>query len=378
MDLIPVMRPWLGDEEVAAAGAVLSSGWIAQGPRVAEFEHRLADRVGAKRGVAVSSCTAGLHLALHSLAIGPGDEVITPSLSFIASANAPRYVGATPVFADVDETTMNVTVDTIEQVATQETRAVIAVHQVGMPADLEPITEYCAERNISVIEDAACAIGSTYRGAPIGGHSDYVTFSFHPRKLVTTGEGGMVMMNDEAVAERLAALRQHGMSVSAYDRHTASGVVIEKYPEMGFNFRMTDIQAAIGITQLEKLDQMVRRRRELADEYRTRLHDVPGFRLPQDPPYGTTNYQSFVVVVEDDHPSTRDELMGRMINEGISVRRGVMAAHRETAFSGHPHVSLPATEHLADRGLILPMYHEMTEDHLDRIATSVRRAAHVG
>ena len=224
--MIPIMRPWFDGAEALATTAAIESGWVAQGPRVEEFERAVAAHVGAEQGVAVSSATTGLHLVLHALGVRSGDEVITPSLSFIASANAPRYVGATPVFVDVDQTTLNVTKDSIEAGITDRTRAVIVVHQLGMPADLKPIQKLCGERGIPLIEDAACAIGSTYEGSDIGSHSDYVVFSFHPRKVITTGEGGMIMTNNDADAHRLRALRQHAMSVSAFDRHVGQEVVL--------------------------------------------------------------------------------------------------------------------------------------------------------
>ncbi len=370
------MKPWLGPEEVAAAGEAISSGWVAQGPRVAAFEESVTRKVGAQAGVAVSSCTTGLHLVLHALGVGPGDEVITPSLSFIASANAPRYVGATPVFADVDPITMNLTVDTIEPVISDKTRAVILVHQLGMPADIDPIRALCDSRGIALIEDAACAIGSTYRGEPIGSRSPYVVFSFHPRKVITTGEGGMIMTNDGAEPTRLRALRQHAMTVSAFDRHESDPADFESYPEMGFNFRITDIQAAIGIVQVGKLDSIVARRRELAGEYGSRLGDLVGITLPQDPPYGSTNFQSFSVILDARFPMSRDDLMRHLLDRGVSSRRGVMAAHREPAFSDLAHRALPITEKLTDHSVLLPLYHDMTDEDVDRVADAIRKAAH--
>jgi perosamine synthetase len=371
LEVIPVMRPWLGAEEAAAASAAIESGWVAQGPRVAEFEARLAEYVGADHAVAVSSCTTALHLALHVLGVGPGDEVIVPSLSFIATANAPRYVGATPVFADVDPLTHNLTAETIESALSARTRAVIVVHQVGMPADLDPIERLCDERGIELVEDAACAIGSTYRGQIIGSHSDLVAFSFHPRKVLTTGEGGMLTVADAARARRLRTLREHAMSVSAADRHAAGDeIIFEEYPELGFNYRMTDIQAAVGIVQLSRTPEMVERRRVLADRYALGLAETPGLTLPTDPPHGTTNYQSYAIVLGDDFRLGRDDLMRHLADRGISTRRGVMAAHREPAFAG-PHPFLPETERLADHAMILPLYHQMSEADQDRVIEAI-------
>lgn len=372
--MIPVMRPWLGEAEVAAAADTIRSGWVAQGPKVSEFEQAFSTFVDNVEGVAVSSCTTGLHLALHVLGIGAGDEVIVPSLSFIATANAPRYVGAQPVFADVDLVTQNLTIETIAAVATERTKAVIVVHQIGMPADLDPIRRFCSERDIQIVEDAACAVGSTYRGTPIGSSPGTSVFSFHPRKILTTGEGGMIVTSDSAVAERMRHLRQHAMSVSAVDRHRSDHVVVEEYPEMGFNFRMTDIQAAVGLVQLHKLPEMIERRRSLADVYRRHLDDVAGLVLPQDPAYGTTNYQSYSVVLGAELAVDRDELMQRLLVEGISTRRGVMAAHLEAAFSSSTHAPLPATEVLERRALILPLFHEMTPAEVEFVSDRLKGA----
>jgi dTDP-4-amino-4,6-dideoxygalactose transaminase len=370
MDVIPIMRPWLGHEEQLAVADVLASGWITQGPKVAAFEASVAAALGAAHAVATTSCTTALHLALHALGVGPGDEVVTPSLSFIATANAPRYVGARPVFADVDLETQNVTPETVERALVPATRAVIVVHQVGMPADVEGIEEVCDPRGIAVVDDAACAIGSTYHGLPVGG-GRLVALSFHPRKLLTTGEGGMLLTSDAALARRLRRLREHGMAVSALERHGCSTIVLEDYVELGFNFRMTDLQAAIGLVQLAKLEAMVTERRRLAEAYRALLADVPGLVLPNDPPHGTTNYQSFVIRLEDDLGVERSEVMQYLLDRGIATRRGIMAAHLEPAFAGLSAPALPVTERLTRRSLILPLFHAMGENELGRVAEAL-------
>ncbi len=264
---IPVMIPRLGEAEAQAAADAVRSGWVAQGPRVARFEQEFAALVGADHGVAVSSCTTALHLALVVQGIGPGDEVIVPSFSFIATANAVRYVGATPVFADVDLGTGNLTAATVDAVRTPRTRAIIAVHQGGVPFDVVALRAAAAEWEVALVEDAACAAGSTAYGQPVGTGATIAAWSFHPRKLLTTGEGGMVTTDDPAWATRLRRLREHGMNVSAADRHASAQPVLEQYLETAFNYRMTDIQAAVGLVQLGRLAELVAHRRALAARY---------------------------------------------------------------------------------------------------------------
>lgn len=375
--MIPVMKPWLGDEEAAAAAAAVTSGWVAQGPRVAKFEAAFADAIGVPHAVALSSCTTALHLALVVAGIGPGDEVIVPSLSFIATANVVRYVGARPVFADVEEPTQNLVPDTVAPHLTDRTRAVILVDQAGVPADLDSMRTLCEPNGVSVIEDAACAAGATYRDRPVGATASLAAFSFHPRKLLTTGEGGMMVTPDAEVAARLRRLREHGMDLSAAQRHASQQPVIERYLETGFNYRMTDIQAAIGLVQLGKLDRMVTRRRVLAARYQHLLADIPGLATIRDPAYGTTNYQGFWVVLPSQFPVSRNELLRKLAEAGVSARRGVMAAHLEPAYSGEPCPHLPVTERLTASSVTLPLFHEMTEEQQDHVVSVIRAAAGV-
>ncbi len=372
---IPVMLPCLGEEEAQAAAEAVRSGWVAQGPRVARFENEFAATVGAAHGVAVSSCTTGLHLALVALGVGPGDEVIVPSLSFIATANAARYVGATPVFADVELATGNLTVETIDAVRTPRTKAVVAVHQGGVPADVRALREAAAQWGVGLVEDAACAAGSTAYGQPVGVGALIAAWSFHPRKVITTGEGGMVTTDDGDWAVRLRRLREHGMNVSAADRHSSAQPVLEAYLETGYNFRMTDIQAAVGLVQLGRLDGLVAQRRALAARYQELLREVPGVRPVTDPPYGETNYQSFWVLLEPGFGTSRDETLRALADAGVSARRGIMAAHLEPAYAGHASAPLPNTERLTRESLILPLHHLLTVDDQDYIVNLLRRCA---
>lgn len=374
-DRIPVMIPWLGEEEAAAASEAVLSGWVAQGPRVAAFERAFAERVGAEHAVAVSSCTTALHLSLVALGLGAGDEVVVPSLSFIATANAVRYVGAEPVFADVDPDTGNLTPATVEVVRTPRTKAVLAVHQGGVPADVHALRAACADWDLPLVEDAACAIGSTVGGKPVGHGALLAAWSFHPRKLVTTGEGGMVTTDDAEWAARLRRLREHGMNASAAERHASDRPVLESYLEVGFNYRMTDVQAAIGLVQLGKLDTMIARRRELAARYAQLLHDVPGLTPVSDPPHGQSNFQSYWVLLAEDFPVGRDDLLAALAAAGVSARRGIMAAHLEPAYADHPRAPLPVTERLTRDSLILPLFHTMTEAQQDRVVAVLREQA---
>ena len=372
-DRIDVMVPWLGAEEAEAVAEVIASGWVAQGPRVARFEQAFAGAVEAPYAVATTSCTTALHLALVVAGIQPEDDVVVPSLSFIATTNAVRYVGANPVFADIDPITGNVTGDSVASALTERTAAVIAVDQGGVPVDLHDVRRVTDPRGIVVIEDAACGAGSTYRGHPVGAAAELVAWSFHPRKVLTTGEGGMLTTSHATWAARARRLREHAMSISAADRHAAVLPAAEEYDEVGWNFRMTDLQAAVGLVQLGRLPEIVRRRREIADRYRSELAGIPGLRVVSDPAWGAGNAQSFWVEVSEPYPCGRDDLLAALAAADISARRGIMAAHRQAPYRHLvPASGLPGTEWFTDHTLILPLHHALTEVDQDRVIAVLR------
>jgi perosamine synthetase len=370
---IPFARPEFDDAEVRAVAEVLKSGWASQGPMAARFEEAFAERVGARHAVATSSCTTALHLGLILAGVQPGDEVICPSYSFIATANAVLYAGATPVFADIERDTWNIDPQDACGRVTARTKAVIPVHQVGLAADLDRLAPLAA-KGVTIVEDAACGLGSTYKGRPIGSHGNLACFSFHPRKSISTGEGGMITTGDAGVAERARRLRSHGASVSALSRHEARGLVFEEYAELGFNYRLSDVQAAIGVAQLSKLDGMLLRRRAIADRYDRAFRVLGEVQLPSRPAYAGHAFQSYGLVLTPECRHGRDDVLRALIDAGISCRRGIPPIHLEPLYKDRCGVtSLPVTEEVASRSLFLPMFASLTEADQDRVVGAVVR-----
>ena len=378
--VIPIAKPVLDEREVEAVRRVILSGWVTQGPEVAAFEREFAECVGAPHAVAVSNCTTALHLALLAVGVKAGDEVITVSHSFIATANAIRYCGATPVFVDIEPDTFNIDPDLIEPAITAKTRAILCVHQLGMPCDMARIVEIGRRHGLPVIEDAACAIGSEILwngqwekvGKP---HGDIACFSFHPRKVITTGDGGMLTTANPEYDQKFRLWRQHSMSVPDTVRHGAREVIFESYPEVGFNYRMTDLQAAVGRVQLSRLPEIVSSRRAIAMAFGEVLAGIPELDLPVEPAWARTNWQSYCVLLPAG--TGQRAVMQCLLDDGVSTRRGVMCSHRERPYSERLELApspLPVSETVQDRGLMLPLTSTLSSADLSTIAHSLRMA----
>jgi perosamine synthetase len=388
---IPITAPVLDDRELEAVARPLRSGWLTQGPEVAAFEREFADYVGANHACAVSNCTTALHLALCAMGLGAGDEVITVSHSFIATANAIRYCGAVPVFVDIDPATFNIDASKVEASITSRTRGILCVHQIGMPCAIHELVATARRHGLWVVEDAACAIGSEVLhqgvweriGKP---HGDVACFSFHPRKVITTGDGGMITTSRPEWDARFRLWRQHGMSIPDVVRHGATRVVVESYDMLGYNYRLTDLQAAVGREQLRRLPDLIAARRRVAERYATLLGGIPGLRLPVEPAWARTNFQSYCVGLPDDCDQLA--VMQHLLDCGIASKRGVMCTHRTPAYTQIPWrcgagaqpcdragcVHLRASERAEDRSLMLPLYPNLSPEDQDRVAVALAEA----
>lgn len=372
---IPISIPSVGDEEWHAIKGSIDSGWLTQGPRVKEFEQGFAARHEVKHAIATTSCTTALHLMLLSIGIGPGDEVIVPSFTWIATANAVLYCGATPILCDVDPETYNISLASILEKVTQRTKAVLVVHLFGLCVDVEEVTA-ALPPTISIVEDCACASGASLRGIPAGKLGRAGAFSFHPRKSITTGEGGMLTTDEDEVAALAEQLRNHGAKISEEVRHQGSKpFLLPTFEVLGFNYRMTDLQGAMGYVQLQKLDRFIAERQEFALHYVEALSKISWLRVPQIPADGQHAWQSFVTrVIPEEAPLQRDNIMERLQGKGIASRPGTHAIHMLDYYQkrfGYGADDLPGAKVCHENTLSLPMHNKLTLDDIDFIADAL-------
>jgi perosamine synthetase len=383
---IPIARPLFGQEELDAIQKPLESGYVLQGPFVQEFERRLATYVGVPQAVASTSCTSALHLIVAALGVQPGDEVIVPAFTWVSTANVVEHMGATPVFCDVDLKTYNVDVTQLESLVTERTVGIIAVHLFGLSAELDPILELTRRHGLWLVEDAACALGAWYHGRHVGGFGVAGAFSFHPRKSITTGEGGMVTTTDADVASLVRSLRDHGSERADAVAEEEDAFLLTDFPRVGFNYRMTDIQGALGCAQMDRLDEILTRRRELAARYDELLADHDAFATPRVPDGYVHGYQAYVCLFRPDDPApenvdrlhrARNDLMRELERAGIQTRQGTHAPIL-TAFYARKYGLRPEqfpNAYAADRlSLALPLYPQMTEDEQATVFTELSRA----
>jgi len=367
---IPLARPWLTGKEIEAVEEVLESRWWIQGPKVEEFEKRFAEYIGTKYAVAVNSCTAALHVSLAALSVGARDEVIAPTFSFIASANAILHQNARPVLADIDPKTYNINVDDLKKRITKKTKAIIPVHQFGQPADMDQIMDLAERHNIPVIEDAACAHGAKYHGKNVGGIGRAGCFSFHPRKVICTGEGGIITTNDDELAERACMIRSHGMTSETWIRTVSKSVKLPRFSVLGYNYRMSDIAAAIGLIQLKHINEAVEKRIKVAERYNRGLEGISGIDVPFIIDGVKHVYQSYVPKVKPNCKLQRDELILKLKEKGVASQAGNQAIHLEPLYQslfGYKLGDLPHGEEANQTTISLPMYAEITDEEVDYV-----------
>ncbi len=371
---IPIAAPCIGEEEWQALRAPILSGWIAQGDQVAAFEQAFARRHNVKHAVATTSGTTALHLALLGLGIGPGDEVIVPAFTWIATANAVLYCGATPIFVDIDAQTFNLNPSSVTEKVTPATKAIIVVHLFGLCADIDAITT--AAPGIPIIEDAACAAGASYKGRASGSLGIAGVFSFHPRKTITTGEGGMLTTNSNELAKQAIQLRNHGAKISSDAALTSR---LPDFETLGFNYRMTDLQGAMGAIQLSKLDHFIEERREHAQFYNSELNSIPWLITPQSPTYCEHTWQAYVCLIDERRSSvTRNELMATLSKRGISTRPGTHAVHMlalyRDKFKSEPDLCPNARD--CDRySIAIPLHNVLTDKDRQYVVESIQNSA---
>lgn len=374
---IAISLPCTGDDEWAATRDPLTTGWLTQGPKVAAFEKGFAERHQVRHALATTSCTTGLHLILAAMGIGPGDEVIVPAFTWVATANVVVYCGATPVFADVDRTTCNIDPADVARRVTPRTKAIIAVHLFGLCADMDALRAVLP-LHVAIIEDAACAAGAAYKGRAAGALGLAAAFSFHPRKSITTGEGGMVTTNDDTLADVANMLRNHGASISEEQRHKGPRpYLLPEFNLLGYNYRMTDLQGAVGLVQLEKLDRFIGERNQWAAYYRKQLSDIEWLAMPVLPEEGGRHaWQAFVTYVDPSKsPLPRNEIMAKLQERGISTRPGTHAVHQlgfyRDRFGLKPD-DYPGARDCDANTMAIPLHNRMTQEDYAYVVAALK------
>jgi len=376
---IQISLPSTGEEEWQATREPLMSGWLTQGPKVAAFEKAFAERHKVSHALATTSCTTGLHLILAGLNIGPGDEVIVPAFTWVATANVVLYCGATPVFADVDPITNNIDPLDVARRITPKTKALIVVHLFGLCADMDALRAVLPA-GLTIVEDAACGAGASYKGVPTGGLGDAAAFSFHPRKSITTGEGGMVTTQNAELAATMDKLRNHGAEISEEQRHKGPRpYLLPEFNLLGFNYRMTDLQGAVGLVQLGKLDRFIAERQQWAEYYRERLADIAWLRMPIFPENGNHAWQAFVVYVDPDKaPMPRNDIMEQLQAQGIATRPGTHAVHMLGYYSERFNIKpedYPGALNCNDNSMAIPLHNRMCAEDYEYVVDALRSIA---
>jgi dTDP-4-amino-4,6-dideoxygalactose transaminase len=389
---VPLIKLEFTVQELEALQAPIKRGWVVQGPEVEKFESLVCEFTGAQYAIATSSCTTALHLSLLAIGIGPGDEVLVPSFTFIASVNAIEHCGATPVFCDIDLKTFNIEIQGLENKISSRCKAVMPVHLFGLPAEMDLITEFSKKNNLAIIEDAACALGGFYKGKHVGAIGDAGCISFHPRKIITTGEGGMIITNDEKLMECCRSMRNHGASKSDLIRHHKKDFLLPNYPLPGYNYRMTDFQAALGAAQMNRLETLLERRIKRAERYRKLLNNVEGIILPEIPSYCQHGYQSFVLLLSDNKDSgfvakdaerlgeKRNKIISFLQEKGIECRQGTHAVHCQRYYQKKYGLRKEdfSNSYLAQEAtLALPLYPQMSDEEQDYVIQELIKALEI-
>ena len=375
---LPITRPDFDSVELQMVKSCLDSGWVTQGPLSRRFEEVFQKRHNVRNAVATTSCTAALHLSAIAMGLGPSDEVIVPAFTWVTSAHCIEYVGAKVVFADIDKSTFNIDPDALQAAIGPKTRAILVVHLFGLAADLTHILEIANRENLKVIEDAACAVGSTFNGTPVGGFGDVSCFSFHPRKVITTGEGGMIATNCDNLASQLRILRNHGASGHPdFANGTAPPYLMGRFDHLGYNLRLSDVQAAIGVAQMQKLDTLLVERQSRAQRYLELLADIDEIALPHSAPQCGHTYQSFVIRIVQGGRPRRNAVMEFLDQSSIQTRPGTHAVHRLGYYARKYNIQpadFPNASLAEDTSITLPLFPGMTDDQQDRVVAALRHS----